>query len=260
MILDLERGAEVKLECFQMYPISETAVTLKLRSTQSQNSLHDVQGFVQVIEHSKMHGLVEVQQAYDTVTVFFDPFVIKDRGDVDSLKAVQQWVMKQMKLLEQNYLQKADPKEEREDGRLIEIPVCYDEQFGWDLQETATYLQMTPEELIARHSGQDYPVYMIGFAPGFPYLGQMDASIAVPRKAQPRKEVPEGSVGIGGQQTGIYPLTLPGGWNLIGRTPYKLFQPDRTPPSLLKAGDKVRFIPIDADQYWELKRKRQEGN
>lgn len=129
-------------------------------------------------------------------------------------------------------------------GRLIEIPVNYGGSEGPDLDEVAAHARLSPEEVVRRHSGVDYPVYLIGFTPGFPYLGGMDASLCTPRKATPRERVPAGSVGIAETQTGIYPIDSPGGWQLIGRTPLRLFDPDRAEPFLVRAGDTVRFVPL----------------
>ncbi len=129
-------------------------------------------------------------------------------------------------------------------SRVVEIPVRYGADDGPDLPEIARIAGMSEEEVIARHSGRDYYCYMLGFTPGFPYLGGMDPKIAAPRLATPRTKIPAGSVGIAGEQTGVYPLDSPGGWQLIGRTDARLFDPDRNPPTLIAAGDTVRFVPV----------------
>ena len=134
-------------------------------------------------------------------------------------------------------------------SRLVEIPVCYGGAHGEDLAAAAAGLGMTVAELIDRHSAAIYTVAMIGFAPGFPYLTGLDPALALPRLATPRTRVPAGSVAIGGAQTGIYPRESPGGWRLLGRTPLALFDAQRDPPSLLSPGDRVRFVPIDADAF-----------
>jgi inhibitor of KinA len=135
----------------------------------------------------------------------------------------------------------------------VEIPVCYGGEFGADLDFVAKHANLTPGEVIEIHSAADYLVHMIGFAPGFPYLGGMSSKIAAPRRSSPRLKVPAGSVGIAGEQTGIYPLETPGGWQLIGRTPLALFRPEQDPPTLLQPGDIVRFRPITPQQFRELK-------
>lgn len=134
------------------------------------------------------------------------------------------------------------------------IPVCYADAFGPDLADVAAFCKLDAEEVIALHVGGDYRVAMIGFAPGFPYLLGLDPRLAVPRRTDPRQRVAAGSVAIGGAQTGIYPDCLPGGWHLIGRTPLRLFDLSRQPPSLLVAGDRVRFRAIGANEFHELAR------
>ncbi len=128
-------------------------------------------------------------------------------------------------------------------SRLVEIPVVYGGEAGPDLAEVAERAGMTPKQVVELHSATDYVVYFIGFQPGFPYLGGLDERLHTPRRAEPRVVVPAGSVGIGGSQTGIYPLAAPGGWQLIGHTPLSLFDPDAQPPTLLRPGDSVRFVP-----------------
>lgn len=131
----------------------------------------------------------------------------------------------------------------------IEIPVCYGGEYGPDLDAVGRHCGLGAQAVIARHSGADYRVAMLGFAPGFPYLLGLDPALQTPRRAQPRLRVPAGSVAIGGAQTGIYPAELPGGWHLIGRTPLALFDPARDPPCLLAPGDRVRFRAIDAADF-----------
>ena len=133
-----------------------------------------------------------------------------------------------------------------------EIPVCYGGAHGADLDEVAQHLDLSIDEVVARHVGADYRVAMLGFAPGFPYLLGLDPTLAMPRRRDPRQRVPAGSVAIGGAQTGIYPEQLPGGWQLIGRTPLRLFNVAATSPSLLAAGDRVRFRAIDEDEFRHL--------
>jgi len=142
-------------------------------------------------------------------------------------------------------------------GRLVEIPVCYGGEFGPDLAFVAEHAGLSEREVIRLHTSCAYPIYMLGFLPGFPYLGGLDPRLFTPRLTSPRKAIPTGSVGIGGQQTGIYPMESPGGWQLIGRTPLKLFDPSK--PLLYRAGDSIRFIEISEQEYyreaekWQLK-------
>ena len=135
---------------------------------------------------------------------------------------------------------------------VIEIPVLYGGEHGPDLESSAAELGLSPRELVERHSAGDYTVAMIGFAPGFPYLSGLDPALALPRLATPRARVAAGSVAIGGAQTGIYPRESPGGWRLLGRTPWTLFDPRREPPTRLQPGDRVRFRAIDAEEFARL--------
>lgn len=136
--------------------------------------------------------------------------------------------------------------------REVVIPVCYGGEYGPDLAEVAALCRLDPQTVIARHSSVNYRVAMLGFAPGFPYLLGLDPQLAVPRRSDPRQRVPAGSVAIGSSQTGIYPDVLPGGWQLIGRTPLRLFDITAQAPSLLAAGDRVRFRVIDEDNYRQM--------
>jgi len=135
---------------------------------------------------------------------------------------------------------------------IVEIPVCYGGKFGPDLEIVAKHNQLTPDEVITIHSEGLYLIYMIGFAPGFPYLGGLSDKIATPRRESPRFKIPAGTVGIAGDQTGVYPIETPGGWQLIGRTPVKLFNPKHSSPTLLKTGSYIRFIPIPPKEYEQL--------
>jgi inhibitor of KinA len=130
-------------------------------------------------------------------------------------------------------------------SRLVRIPTCYGGAFGPDLAFVASHNNVTPAEVVEIHAGAEYRVHMMGFSPGFAYLGGMSERIAAPRLRTPRTSIPAGSVGIAQHQTGIYPVESPGGWQLIGRTPVRLFDPSRTPPTALEPGDAVRFVPID---------------
>jgi KipI family sensor histidine kinase inhibitor len=132
------------------------------------------------------------------------------------------------------------------------IPVCYGGEYGPDLADVAAHCGLDAAAVAAIHTGADYSVAMLGFAPGFPYLLGLDPRLAVPRRRDPRQRVPAGSVAIGGSQTGIYPAALPGGWHLIGRTPLRLFDVTASMPALLAAGDRVRFQAIDAERFRQL--------
>jgi KipI family sensor histidine kinase inhibitor len=179
-------------------------------------------------------GVRDVVPAYACVGIHVDPLRF-DAGALDRAVAAA-WA--------------AAPAAEVDDGRLVEIPVCYGGAYGPDLDEVAAFARTTPDDVVHRHSATTYRVYMLGFLPGFAYLGAVDATIAMPRRSRPRADVPAGSVGIAGRQTGVYPSNSPGGWRLIGRTPWRMFDSARPRPSLLAAGDRVRFVPLPAE-HWE---------
>ncbi len=177
--------------------------------------------------------LVEVVPSYTTILVQYD--LVRD--DAES--------MRRDLLAALEGLQPVAAGE----GRLHEIPVYYAEEVGPDLPRIAARAGLTTEALVALHSGRDYPVFAVGFAPCFAYLGLVDERLATPRLASPRPRVPAGSLGIAERQTAIYPLTSPGGWNLIGRTPLRLFDPTRLPSCDIEVGDRVRLRPIDRATY-----------
>jgi inhibitor of KinA len=135
---------------------------------------------------------------------------------------------------------------------LVEIPVCYGVDFGLDLNEVARLREISPEHVIELHASATYIVYCLGFVPGFAYLGELPEALITPRLPTPRKSVPAGSVGIAGNQTGVYPTSTPGGWRLLGRTPVAMFRPDRAEMSLLSIGDRVHFVPISREQFTKL--------
>ncbi|MBL8315940.1 MAG: 5-oxoprolinase subunit PxpB [Rubrivivax sp.] len=146
-----------------------------------------------------------------------------------------------------------------EQARVVEIPVCYGGEYGPDLAHVAEHNGLGMEEVIDIHTAKPYLVYMLGFTPGFPYLGGMSERIATPRLAQPRVAIPAGSVGIAGSQTGIYPIESPGGWQLIGRTPLRVFNPQAANPFLFAAGDHLRFVSIDACSFQAIQRDVDQG-
>ncbi len=175
-----------------------------------------------------IRGVVNLHPAYASVLVDFDPRLAVAEELQD---AVEQALAQ---------AEETDP----EPPRLVEVPVRYGGEDGPDLADVARHHGLAPERVIELHAGADYLVYFLGFSPGFPYMGGLPAELATPRLAAPRKVVPAGSVAIGGSQTGIYPLASPGGWRIIGRTPARLFRPEDAEPTLLRMGDRVKFIPI----------------
>ncbi len=185
------------------------------------------------LETQPVPGMIELVPAFASVAVWYDPLRV---GSGTPYRALAAALEARLAGLEAG---------EAPAARTVEIPVVYGGEAGPDLDTVAARAGLTPAEVIQLHAAGDYLVHMIGFAPGFPYLGGLDERLHCPRRAVPRTAVPAGSVGIGGSQTGIYPLVSPGGWQLIGRTPLALFDPTRDPPALLAAGDRVRFVPLE---------------
>jgi KipI family sensor histidine kinase inhibitor len=195
-----------------------------------------VYAMAHAVEEANIQGLGELIPSYRSLLVEYDPLVISFQGLKDQLRGIG-------KRLSHGRIP---------ESRRVEIPTLYGGELGPDLEFVASYNGLTPEEVIRIHSSQDYLVYMLGFTPGFPYLGGNLERIATPRLKKPRIKVPAGSVGIAEKQTGVYPIESPGGWQIIGRTPLKLFNPLQPPHFLLAAGDVVRFVPIDATEYGDL--------
>jgi inhibitor of KinA len=170
---------------------------------------------------------------YCTVTVYFDPL----RVDAPWLESEMRGVAAQT------------GERGRVSGDIVNVPVCYEGELAPDLTDVAAFADCSSEDVIALHTGRQYRVYLVGFIPGFAYMAEVDPRIATPRRATPRTAVPAGSVAIAGGQTGIYPAVTPGGWNIIGRTPLKPYDPAREEPFLFHAGDHVRFVRISRDDF-----------
>ncbi|MBI4482707.1 MAG: 5-oxoprolinase subunit PxpB [Acidobacteria bacterium] len=190
----------------------------------------------QQITRNPIPGLQEAIPTYRSLLILYDPLVLS----LNDLRArVDRW-------LEQ------EDQAELQPGRRVQIPVCYGGELGPDLEFVANFNGLSPEEVIQLHSSAEYLVYMLGFTPGFPMMGGLPEKLHTPRLPDPRLKVPGGSVGIGGQQTGIYSVEGPGGWRIIGRTPLRLFDPARPDPFLLQAGDLVQFQPVSRQEYEAL--------
>lgn len=147
-----------------------------------------------------------------------------------------------------------------EDREIVKIPVCYEEPYGLDMDDVCEIHGISKMDLVRKHTEPEYLVYMIGFTPGFPYLGGMDKSLATPRKKKPRSKIPAGSVGIAGSQTGIYPIESPGGWQIIGRTPLRLFDPYRENPVMIEAGQYIKYVSISAEEFEKIERSLEVQN
>lgn len=222
-------------------PLGETCLLLRFGYALEPAVAARVQCLARMLGRAEIAGLIELVPAPASLALYFDPL----RTDAEQL---QRWLRARLP----DWLPLQVPAAP---GRRIEIPVCYGGDYGPDLADVAAHAGMDEAAAIALHASGDYIVAMLGFLPGFPYLLGLDPRLAMPRLATPRAEVRAGAVGIGGAQTGIYPQSSPGGWRLIGRTPERLFDPTRNPPSLLGPGDCVRFVPITPSEFKRLERE-----
>lgn len=214
---------------FSYYLVGERAAVMQSRSTQIEVDCQRlIWGIAQRLK--QMACCIEIVPGMNNLTLIFDPLQHTGSAMLATLR----------ELADNTEPSTFQPRE-------IEIPVIYGGQYGPDLAIVVEHCQLTPEQVVTYHSNAQYLVYFLGFQPGFAYLGGLDPRLATPRRSDPRLRVPAGSVGIGGNQTGIYPAVSPGGWQLIGRTKQSLFDPCRTPPSLLQPGDLVRFVVESVD-------------
>jgi inhibitor of KinA len=220
----------------RMLPLGDQGVLVEFGNAISP-PIHDfVRAFSMALERHPVEGVIEWVPTYRSVAVYYDPLVTGYR----------QLAVQLSDLLDDLSLG------EMPEARLVEIPVLYGGTYGPDLEDVARHCGLSVEEVVHIHSEPEYRIYMLGFSPGFPYLGGMDERLATPRLAQPRLRIPAGSVGIADKQTGVYPGETPGGWRIIGRTPLKLYDPSREQPVLLQAGDRVRFVPIDEETFRKM--------
>lgn len=214
----------------------DAALTVEFGETIDPILNERVLAFATAVETLAIPGLLEVVPTYRSATVYVDPVVVDVDGLIGRLQALADGL----------------PHSPSPAGRCLEIPVLYGGDAGPDLAHVSAFAHRSAPEVIALHASVKYRVYMLGFSPGFPYMGRVPEPIAMPRLPTPRIKVPAGSVGIAGFQTGIYPIESPGGWRLIGRTPLRLYDPDRPAPFLLQPGDQARFVPISQPDYDRL--------
>jgi inhibitor of KinA len=231
----------------EITPLGDSALLIRVAENfddTPEDALSKVLAAKRGLEAAQIPGAIEIAPAYTTVALFFDPVRVTDAGA--PVENVLGWIEQRIRkaLAEINEIH-AD----RIKASLIEIPVCYETEFAFDLEAVAQHAGVHWKEVVDLHCGADYRVHCVGFTPGFPFLGGLPRELATPRRDVPRKEIPAGSVAIGGAQTGIYPIKSPGGWNVIGRTPLQLFDPQKDPPALLRAGDRVRFRSITREEF-----------
>ena len=213
--------------------VGDCAVSVEFGQEISLEINHKVMALKMVLEREPIRGIVELIPTYCSLLIQYDPMDLRYGQLRDRLEAL----VTQLDEVEM------PPKQ------VVEIPVAYGGEYGPDLGEVARAHNISEEEVIKLHSEPEYPIYMLGFVAGFPYLGGMNKAIATPRKKSPRLKIEAGSVGIAGEQTGIYSVESPGGWQIIGRTPLKLYDVNRNEPVLLKAGQYIKFKPITKEEF-----------
>lgn len=234
-------GMQSQRPTFQIQLLGDHAIVYKINTGQLKDIDPNLLAFTQFVTNEKINGIKDIILAYDTLTLVYDilhfdsnPFLFAHT------------ILEAFNNASKNNIVSIKRRS------MIEIPVCYDESLGIDLENAVKALNCSIDELIQQHSEKIYTVYCLGFLPGFAYMGEVHHAIQLPRHPSPRSKVLAGSVGIAGKQTGIYPMNSPGGWQIIGRTPIKIFDPTSTSLTLFKAGDQVRFKPIDLKLFHTL--------
>ena len=222
------------------YPVGDCAMAVEYGNSIDEKTNKKVQFLTAYLEKGKLKGIREVLPTYRSLLIFYDPDKICYKKLVKKIE----------------HCGAKDGLEYRHIKKIIKIPCLYN---GEDLEEMEKITGLSSQEIINIHSGTDYRIYMLGFLPGFVYLGGLDERIHAPRLKSPRLCIEPGSVGIGGGQTGIYPMASPGGWRLIGKTPLRMYDVNRKEPFLCKAGEYIRFVPIEERQYEEIQRKVKTG-
>ncbi|MDR2144189.1 MAG: 5-oxoprolinase subunit PxpB [Treponema sp.] len=214
-------------------PAGDSAVWVEFGNEISLSLNDRVHSLAKSLKEKPLRGVVDLVPAYASLLVCYDPMLIPGKKLSSALASRA----------------KKKTGTGPGQGRVVGIPVCYGGDFAPDMDAVRAHTGFSRDEVIARHTAPLYRIYMLGFLPGFPYLGGLDPALETPRLETPRTKIPAGSVGIGGAQTGIYPLESPGGWRIIGRTPLKPYDPERAEPFLYRAGDSIRFYPVSRDQY-----------
>ena len=227
----------------KILPAGDRALVAEFGDSIQEETNDLVHALEQKIEQGHISGITETVPTFRSLLIYYDPSII-------SGNKLRESVLSLCEHLESG---------KKENGRILEIPCCYGSHFGQDLPDSMEYTNLTMEEIISIHSSVDYKIYMLGFLPGFVYLGGLDKRIEMPRLKTPRTKIPKGAVGIGGNQTGVYPLDSPGGWRLIGSTPVDFYDPSREEPVLCRAGDYIRFVPITSCDYYDIRQMIQRG-
>lgn len=223
----------------ELHPVGVSGILAVLGDAISEETGARVAALSAAVRDAHISGVSEMIPAYASLLIKYDPFLTDYAVLADRLRELERHISSSA----------------AQEGRIVDIPVCYGGKYGEDLPFVAHHAGLSEKDVIALHAGRTYRIYMLGFLPGFPYLGGLDSRLFTPRLDTPRTSIPAGSVGIGGQQTGIYPMESPGGWQLIGRTPLTLFSPSQPLP--YAAGDRIRFVPIGEGEFEAIRRKEE---
>jgi KipI family sensor histidine kinase inhibitor len=237
---------------YTIYACGTNAITLSIGESIDALVNAKIMALAVALQQQAIVGVKDIIPAYNSLTVVYDAFAIKKAVPTST---VFEWMQQ---LIENTFI--GIETNQATTARLITIPVCYDASLAPDLATIAAAKMLTFEQIIHLHTSTTYHVYMLGFLPGFAYMGSVSAAIQMPRLSQPRTYVPAGSVGIAGEQTGIYPLDSPGGWNIIGQTPIRLFDAAKASPTVLLPGDQVQFEPISLAEFQAIKKEQQQPN
>ncbi|GAB6100525.1 5-oxoprolinase subunit PxpB [Halanaerocella petrolearia] len=225
-------------------PAGDSAILIKFGAEINKEINTQIRAFIHLLEEEEITGIIELVPSYDAIMVVYDPLLVGYQDLVAKLKELDKKVVHQS----------LPP------AQIVEVPTLYGGEVGPDLDFVADYNGLNSQEVIGIHSSREYLVYMLGFTPGFPYLGGMSQQIATPRRDNPRQKIPAGSVGIAGDQTGIYPIASPGGWQIIGQTPIKLFNPNQETNILLEVGCYLKFISISKEEFKQIKYQIEVGD
>lgn len=231
------------MEQVKYYPAGDRAMLVEFGQVVEEAVNQQVQGLSRALTKMHIQGITELQPAICSLMIYYDP---------------EQITYSRLRQETERCRQSAGTGKQTE-KKILKVPCCYGARFGTDLKDMEAYTGLDRDEIIRIHSSVDYKIYMLGFLPGFVYLGGLDARLHMPRLDSPRLKIAPGAVGIGGSQTGIYPMESPGGWRLIGGTPIELYDPYREPATLCEAGMYIRFVPITVDDFYDIRREVVEG-